>query len=162
MFQRPPRAAFIRTSDALRNKIHPINAVGDVGIKALARIPFLAGAPRGHIVVGRRVDVGERLQECFGMSARNARRSAGRLTEIRPTRPRVELVWLPVHFEPHLVRLFLMPFQCSLGSVHFNPQGIWPAVRNLRLSDGPDCATMVPDDGGTVITQSAARLKSLQ
>jgi hypothetical protein len=63
MFQRQPLSVFRRAGHALRDEVHAVHAVLDVGIQAVSGVELLAdGSPR-HVVEGGVVDVGERLEK---------------------------------------------------------------------------------------------------
>jgi adenosylcobinamide-phosphate synthase len=132
VLQRLPGAALLRAGHALRDEVHPVDAVGDVGIQAVSPVELLAGRPPCHVVVGRHVDVGEGLQEGLGVAARQPARRLGRRRQVGRARvARVQGVRLAVDPEPHLVRLLLVPLQRPLRPVDLDPQLVLAAVGNL-------------------------------
>src|SRR5258708_5039231 len=96
MAQRLPGPVLLRGSDRLGEEVHAVNAVGDVGIEALAAVHFFTRGPPGHVVVGGGVDVGEGLEEGLGMSAGKACAHCRQGAEVRAAGARVELVRLAV------------------------------------------------------------------
>ena len=75
---------------------------------------------------------------------------------------RVERVRLAVAAEPHLVRLFLMPFERALRAVDFDPQIVLAAVADLRGGDRAQRAVLEADDRRAVVVELAARLEHLR
>src|SRR5262245_65654719 len=69
MAERLPGSVLFRGGDALRNEVHAVNAVGYVGVEAVAAVHLLTGRAPDDIVVGRGVDVGEGLEEGLGVAA---------------------------------------------------------------------------------------------
>src|SRR6185437_880755 len=162
MFKRLPRSILGGAGDALRNEVHAIDTVGDVGIETVGIVELLPAGSRDHILICRRVDIGKRFEESFGMAAGNARRAPGQFTEVRPAGAGVNLVWFAVGAEEHFVRLFLMPFERAFGAVDLDPCFILAAMRDLRGGDGAERAIAVAKDGGTVIVERPARLERFQ
>src|SRR5439155_17863550 len=62
----------------------------------------------------------------------------------------------------HLVRILLMPFERSLGPVHFNPDVILPAMRDLRGCHGAKGAIAKAEDRRAVIVKDATTLECLE
>src|SRR5579883_500436 len=160
MLQRFPRAVLRRASDALLNEVHTINAVGDIWVKTMGIVELLAAGACDHVLICRRVNVGKRFEERFGMPAGNARRAAGQIAQIRSAGARVNLVRLAVNAQQHLVWLLLVPFESPLGAVDFDPQIIFTAVGNLRSGDGAESAVVVADNGGPIIVECSPRLEN--
>src|SRR5262249_41692816 len=86
MLERQPLPARFRAGHGLRDEVHAVDAVGDVGVEAVGAVELLAGGAGDHVGIGRGVDVGERFEECFGMSARQAARHLRRVSRERRVR----------------------------------------------------------------------------
>src|SRR5207245_2609233 len=100
---------------------HAIDPVGDVGIETAGPVHLLTAGTPGYVVVGGGVDVGEGLQEGFGMAAGETRTGGCGGAEVRPAGARVQPVRLAVDADQHLVRLLLVPLDRCLGPVDLDP-----------------------------------------
>ena len=83
MLERLPRPAVLAAGDALRDEVHAVHAVGDIGIKRVLAIEFLPGCSLDHVGIGGGVDVGEPFEKRFRMPRRDADRCRRRLAEVR-------------------------------------------------------------------------------
>src|SRR5579875_3431578 len=162
MFQRFPRTVLRRAGDALSDKVHAIDAVGNIGVKTAGIVKLLPTGARYHILICRYVNIGKGFKERLWVAARKACRAAGQIAQVRSAGAGVHLIRLAIAAQQHLVRLFLMPFQCPLGAVNLDPEIVFPAMRNLRRGDGAQRPVVITNDSCTVIVKRAAWLEYFQ
>src|SRR6266536_658818 len=89
MAERLPGAILLGGGDALRDEVHAVDPVGDVGIETAGPVHLLTAGTPGHVVVGGGVDVGEGFEEGLGMAAGKARAGGRGGAEVRPPGARV-------------------------------------------------------------------------
>jgi hypothetical protein len=67
VFQRLPHPAFLAAGDALRDEVHTVHAVRDIGIERVLPVEFRAGSPLDHVVVCSSINVREGFQVALRM-----------------------------------------------------------------------------------------------
>src|SRR5262249_23628666 len=118
MLERLPVPVFLGAGHALGDEEHPLHAVRDVRIKALAAVELLAARAPADVGIGGLVDVGESLEERLGVPGRQAARTLSRRPEIAGVRvARIGAVRSAGGPPQQLVWLLLVPLQRALGAV---------------------------------------------
>src|SRR5262245_13589795 len=72
MAQRLPGAVFGATADALRDEVHTVHTVGNIGIKASRAIEGPVAGPGNHVGVGGCVNVRKGFEVALRMTAGNS------------------------------------------------------------------------------------------
>src|SRR5687767_3516747 len=101
--QREPGAVLFAGGDGLLDEVHAFDAVVDVGIDRVDLLEGFAFGALDHGVVGAAVDVAEGFEVALGVAARDARDGGGGSAEIGSAGAGVDLCWLAIRADEHLV-----------------------------------------------------------
>ena len=143
--------------------MHAVDAVVDVGVDGVHAFEWLGGGAEHHGIVGRPIDIGERLEKRFRVAAREPASGLSRVVHKRRVWiAGIEAMGLAVSANDHHVRLFLPPLQRALGAVDFNEQIVLAAMADLRRGHRSQGAVVEADHGRAVIVERPAGLERLQ